>query len=248
MSVLAQISSGIQLAPRRTLVHGVGGIGKTTFASQFPKPIIVQTEDGCADIDVDAFPVCKSLSDFWTQLDALCTEKHDYKTVVIDSADWLERMIWDQLCADAGHDDISDFGYGSGYAKATGILDDILVLCRILREKGIDVVVIAHSDIKKFANPNGDAYDRYLPKMHGSFSARLMEWADEVLFFAYKVHTKEVEDKMNKKRSVGIGGDRVIYTTERPAHVAKNRLNLPAEIPLSYAEYAKFRKSEDEKS
>ena len=54
-----------------------------------------------------------------------------------------------------------------------------------------------------------------------------------------KVHTKQTEEGFDKTRTRGIGtGDRIIRTTERPAHMAKNRMSLPEEMPLDFRAYA----------
>lgn len=239
MSILENVQTGKQKKARRTMIVGPGGIGKSTFACQFPSAIVIDIEGGVADIDVPKIE-CKTAIDVYKALAALATETHEYKSVVIDSADWLERLIWAQLCRECDHADIADFGYGQGYSKAVTRLDDFIALFDEIRYIGMEVIIVAHSDIKKFSNPSGESYDRFQPKMHAAFASRLIEWCDEVFFANYKVFTREIDEGFKKTRSVGIGGERVIYTTEAPGHVAKNRLNMPAEIPLAYAEYAKF--------
>jgi hypothetical protein len=108
------------------------------------------------------------------------------------------------------------------------------------------VMLTAHAQIERFANPETDAYDRYSPRLQKLGSALVQEWCDEVLFATYKVHTKTTSEGFDRKRVQGIGtGERVIRTTERPAHVAKNRLNLPDEIPLDYRIYAAFVRGEN---
>jgi hypothetical protein len=68
----------------------------------------------------------------------------------------------------------------------------------------------------------------------------VQEWCDEVLFATFRVYTKQTDEGFDRKRTQGIGtGERIIRTVERPAHVAKNRLNLPEEMPLDWDVYAK---------
>ena len=242
MSMLSKVVGGKSIKPRRTMIYGTSGIGKSLWASQAEGALVIDIEDGCGDIDVPKVRA-DNLVEVYSILQELVMEGHntDYQTVVIDSADWLERLIWDSLCEREGHSDISEFGYGQGYSKACGVLDDFLKLFEVLRQAEFGVIVVAHSEIKKFTNPTGESYDRYVPKMHSSFSSRLIEWADEVLFANYKVFTKEIKEGFNQKRNVGIdGGGRVLHTTEAPGWVAKNRLNLPPEMPLAYSEYQKY--------
>jgi hypothetical protein len=101
------------------------------------------------------------------------------------------------------------------------------------------VVLIAHAKIERFENPETDSYDRYSPRLHKLASHVIQEWCDEVFFATYKVYTKQADEGFNRKKAKGIGtGERVMFTTERPSHLAKNRLNLPDELPLDWQAYA----------
>lgn len=241
MSILEKVASSKRSSPRRTLLYGVHGVGKSCFAAKWPKPVFIQTEDGIADLDVASFPLATTLQSAWEPVMALGSEQHDFKTVVIDSADWLEKLIWDSVCKKAGKDHISDFGYGKGYAEAAAKLGMYLESLNVCRSKGMHVIVIAHAAISRFESPEGESYDRYAPKLHRESAAILQEWADEVLFTTYKVFTATKQEGFGRERAVGVGtGERIIKTTERPAHNAKNRLGLPDEISLDFLEYAKY--------
>ena len=238
--MLDKIKSAKKVMPRRTVLYGVHGIGKSTWASKWPSPVFVATEDGLSDIDVPAFPLATTLQSAWEPVLTLGGGSHDYKTIVIDTADWLEKLIWEKVCNDGGKESISDFGYGTGYAASATKFRKYLASLDQCRAAGMNVVVIAHSAIVKFEDPSGDSYDRYTPKLHKECAAVLQEWADEVLFCNYQTHTKEVEKVFDRERHIGIGsGKRMIYTSERPSHQAKNRLGLPAEMPFDFELYAK---------
>jgi len=120
MSLLAKVERGRTPKPSRILLYGIEGIGKSTFGSQAPKPIFIQTEDGLDEIARDKFPLAKAYEDVVQALGELRTEKHDYETVVIDSLNWLERLIWDKVCLDTGAKNIekADGGYARGYMHA----------------------------------------------------------------------------------------------------------------------------------
>ena len=115
MSLLEQIQSGRRPAPRRLMLYGIQGIGKSTYASRSPKPIFVQTEDGLGDIECDKFPLATSFEDVINALSTLYTETHPYQTIVVDSLDWLERLIWADVCLNHHVTSIEDIGYGKGY-------------------------------------------------------------------------------------------------------------------------------------
>ena len=238
--MLDKIIKGKQAKPRRILIYGVHGVGKSTLAAKFPTPIFVPTEDGLADIDCDSFPICRELMECWSAIAELGRGEHQYKTVVVDSVDWLERLAWRHLCQSEGKESIADFPYGQGYAKAAKVMGDILGGLSSCRENGMHVVIIAHSDIKRFENPAGDSYDRYQPKLHHAASALVQEWCDEVLFANYEVHVRKTGEGLSE-RGVGLGsGERVLHCTEQPAAVAKNRLGLPDTLPMHFEALAKY--------
>ena len=247
MTLLGSIQKGRIQAPRRTLLYGVHGVGKSTFGAMAEQPIFITTEDGLADIECERFPLAEKYADVLAALGVLYTDEHDYKTVVIDSLDWLERLIWVEVCAKRGVESIEDIGYAKGYVFALTQWREIFSGLDALRnDRGMSIVLIAHAQIEKFNNPETDTYDRYSPKLHRLASAIVQEWCDEVLFASYRVHTKQTDEGFNRKRTVGLGqGERIIRTTERPAHLAKNRLNLLDEMPLDHRIYAAFARGEN---
>lgn len=231
--------------PPRILIYGPQKIGKSSFGSLADRPVFVQVEDGLDAISsVDAFPLAKSFGEVMTNLAELAEQPHDYKTVVVDSVDWLEPLVWQHLVTERPFNEkgkivrtIEDYGYGKGYAHALDIWrQDYLSALNYLRdERGMTIIQIGHAQIRKFENPETDIYDRYELKLNKSASALLMEHSDIILFANYYVGVKNEEKKMSKetrKRAVGTG-ERVLYTEERPAFMAGNRYGLPAEIPFT---------------
>lgn len=221
--------------PPRILIYGISKVGKSSFGALADKPIFIQTEDGLDAINTDCFPLAKTFQDVMENLSFLATKEHDFKTVVIDSLDWMEPLVWQQACTEGGKKNIEDFGYGKGYVQALNVWREYIEAINFLREeRGMTVIQIAHSQIKKFENPETDAYDRYEIKLHKSASSLMMEHSDIILFANYYVGIKKEEKGMSKegrKRAVGTG-ERVLYTEERPSFMAGNRYGLPAEIPF----------------
>ena len=242
MKLLGQVEKGRKPAPRRLMLYGTHGIGKSTFANHADKPIFIQTEDGLGEIDCQKFPLTTAYEEAMTALSELYSEEHDYRTVVIDSLDWLERLIWEVVCQEHNVENIEKIGYAKGYVFALTHWRRFLEGLSALRnEKAMTIILIAHGHIEKFQNPETESYDRYAPRLHKHASAVVQEWCDEILFASYKVYTKTTDEGFEKKRAQGIGdGERIIRTTERPAHVAKNRLDLPDELPLLWSAYAQF--------
>lgn len=240
MSLLNQITSGPNPAPRRVMLYGTHGIGKSTFAASAPAPIFLQTEDGLGEIDCDKFPLTTTYKEAMQSLSELYTEAHSYRTVVVDSVDWLERLIWDEVCRKHNVPSVEAIGYGKGYVHALGLWREFIEgLAALRRDKQMTTILIAHARIERFENPETESYDRYVPRLHRLASQVLQEWCDEVLFATFKVFTKQTDEGFDRKRTQGLGtGERVLRSVERPAHVAKNRLGLSDELPLEWGAYA----------
>lgn len=224
-----------KLKPPRILIYGVHKIGKSSFGSMAEKPVFIQTEDGLQAIDVPAFPLAKTYPEVMGYLGELAEKEHDFKTLVVDSLDWLEPLIHKQVAKENGKKSIEEIGYGKGYFMALDLWREYIDAINYLRdERNMTIVQIAHAEIKRFENPETDAYDRYQIKMHKAASDLVMEHSDIILFANYYVGiTKEDKGfkKEGRKRAVG-SGERVLYTEERPAFKAGNRYGLPESIPF----------------
>jgi len=232
-----------QQLPPRMLFYSIAGWGKTTLASSMPSPIFLDIEDGLMGIDVPSFPVIDNYDSFEEYLRILIKEDHEYKTVVLDSTSSLEKLIWAKVCKDNNKPNIESFGYARGYTFAMTYWEKIIDGMEHLRKKGVAPVILAHSEVRTFNSPVVDPYDRYVLKLHRHPANRLTEWCDNIFFGNHRVLVKKGDDGF-KQNNKGIGqGERVIYTEERPAFLAKSRMNLPFEIDIpkvdGWAEIAK---------
>jgi hypothetical protein len=238
MSVLSTVTKGKIQTPEMLCLYGPDGIGKSTFAAQMPNPIFLGPEKGTANLDVARFPSPNTFEEVEKYLLALHTEKHDYKTLAIDSADWIEPLIHDKMCRDYGVRNVEEAGggYGKWVAISVKMWSDFLKRLGALREqKGMNIIILAHSQVKTFQDPQQNAsYDRYQLKLQDKASALIREFVDCVLFANFETYTKL---DANKKTKAFGDGTRKMYTERRPGFDAKNRFNLPQELPLSFADY-----------
>lgn len=242
MGLLERIERGRNAAPPRLMLYGTEGIGKSTLASRAPNPIFIQTEDGLNEIDCHKFPLSRSFAEVQAALVELHGQEHDYQSVVVDSLDWLERLIWDAVCQDYGAKSIEkvDGGYGKGYVYAlTPWRQFIDHLSALHRDRSMAVILIAHAKVEKFEDPESSPYDRYSPRLHKHAAALVTEWCDAVLFASRKFRTQTEETGFGRKRTIAHpvgkdGGERVLRTIGGPSCVAKNRYNLDGELPLDW--------------
>lgn len=232
-----RIIKGKMPSAKKVVIYGPEGIGKSTFASQFPDPVFIDTEGSTKDMDVARFEKASSWQMLTDQIRYVRSTPGVCKTLVIDTADWAEQMCVEDLCARNGKKGIEDFGYGNGYVYAKEEFGRFLNLLSEVVDAGINVVITAHSQIRKFEQPDElGAYDRYELKLgkktQSQTSPLLKEWADMVLFANYKTLAVSVDDKGKKHKAQG--GRRVMYTSHHPCWDAKNRYGLPEELPFTY--------------
>jgi hypothetical protein len=228
MSLLQSIQTGRVAAPPRLFIYGTEGIGKSTWAASAPKPVFIPTEDGLDHIDCAKFPLCRSFTEVMSNLEALLSEQHDYQTVVIDSVDWLERLIWDYACQQYRVENIEkvDGGYGKGYTIVLTYWRKFIDALRQLRDqKKMIVVLLAHAQVKTHTDPESTSFDTFLPKLHKNAAAMLCEWCDAIL-----MATREYGAAKGAKS----GGERILRCERSAACSAKNRFGLPEMLPLDW--------------
>lgn len=232
------ITEGIMSGAQKVVFYGPEGIGKSTFSSKFPDPVFIDTEGSTKKLNVKRLPKPTSWQMMIDEVKYIIQTK-PCKTLVIDTADWAERLCTEAVCAQHGKKGVEDFGYGNGYTyiaeewgRFLNLLQDVIDIANI------NVVLNCHAIIRKFEQPNEmGAYDRYELKLGKKTTAQTApltkEWADMVLFANYKTFSVAVDDKGKKHKAQG--GQRVMYTTHHPCWDAKNRDGLPEELPLDYS-------------
>ena len=225
------ISRGRITRPQKAVIYGPEGVGKSTLASLTPAPVFLDTEGGTHHLDVIRLDAASSWDEITAAVAQLAKAEHPFKSLIIDTADWLEKRLSEHLCRKANKDSIEDFGYGKGWVLLTEEFARFLNSLDALLARGMNVVFLAHSTVKKFEAPDqAGSYDRFELKLSKSVAPLLKEWADLVLFANYV--TRIAEKDSGKTRGVG-GKERVLYTTHAAAYDAKNRHALPDKLPFS---------------
>lgn len=223
---------GAQPHPPRICLYGTHGIGKSTLASQFPSPIFINTEQGIDSLDVVSFPVPQNVDEVVGYIRTLIKEEHEFKTVIIDSVDWLvEPHIVRKV--EASHD-AQELSYGKGAIYIAEAFREILQGLDRLRLKGMNVVLLAHAAVVRFDSPTSEPFDRYVPNLQKRCNALLQEWVDVLAFANFRVLIKKSDVGFSKEVSRGITtGERLLHFTETPGYVAKNRFAMPDTAPMT---------------
>ena len=228
---------------RRTLIYGTQGVGKSTFASLFPSPVFLPTEKGLGDIDAYAYPIAKTWTDFLENVMELANEQHDFKTVIVDTLDWAERLLHEHVCGIEGKPTIEECfgGYGK-WAKATERMwTDLLKWFDLLHDaKRMRVVFLAHAGKEKIATPGQEPYMRNAPKCTPGLSALISEYVDDIGFATFETWTTVAKSEVTNKQVVKATGgtDRILVFENSVTQLAKHRVELPPQIEFTYNAYA----------
>lgn len=226
-----EVQQTMQIEPMKVLIYGVEGIGKTTFASKFPDPIFIDTEGSTGFINARKLPNPTSWTMLLDELEDIKSEPRG-KTLIIDTLDWAERLAKKYLMDKNKWAAIDSTNYGSRYVALSDEIGKLLNKLTEIKDAGINVVLTAHAETKKHELPDEmGQYDKYTLKLEKRDAGLAKEWADMILFFNYKT-TIISDSKSNSKKATG--GQRVMYTTHKPAWDAKNRLGLPDELPIDF--------------
>jgi hypothetical protein len=221
---------------QRACIYGVEGLGKTTLAAKFPNPVFIDTEQGSDHLDVARFENTRDWPGIKAAIEKLTANPCEFKTLIIDSIDWAEKLLAEDICRRSHKASIEEFGYGKGYTYLAEEFSEFLRSLDALRDRGVYIVLIGHCAIRKFEQPEAaGAYDRYELKLSKQVAPLVREWVDLLLFGNY--FTRIAESDSGKKRGVG-GKERVLYTSHTAAWDGKNRHGLEEKLPFDHSAIA----------
>jgi hypothetical protein len=240
MSILDKISTGRKGRAQKVLLYGPEGFGKSTMASRFPNPLFLDIEDSTSQmmgVRRLSREDLKTLKIFETTLDQIAAKK-PCQTLIIDTVDWLEQLVIDAVLEAVHLKSIEDFGYGKGYT----VLKErfLLTLAKLdsILWAGINVVMVAHSIVRKFEPPEGRApFDHYELKLSKHVAPLVKEWSDMMLFGNYllDVETKAKSEAGAKYKAGTVPRERKLYCNATQAWSAKNRHGMQDVEPWDIA-------------
>ena len=225
------IQKGRQARAQRIVIYGPEGIGKSTLASHAPSPLFLDTEMGTGQLEVDRLDI-ENLDHIGATVNALLNEQHEYKTVVVDTADNLWRLCADAVCAENKWPDIEKPGFGKAYAMASDRFRVVLSWFDRLIDRGVNVVIVSHAKVDKVNPPDNAEYSKYCIKVSAPTKQAeasrefLKEWCDCLLFCNFDMTVS------SSGKAIG-NHERVVNTVPAPAWEAKNRYSLPETLPMT---------------
>ena len=236
-----EINTGVVKTPLKVIIYGTEGVGKTTLASKFPKPLFIDAENGSGALNVARYPYPTSWQMLMSEVQEFLNNPQGYKTLVIDSIDWAEAKAIEMICAGMKVNGIEDIGWSKGYTYLNEEMGRLLNLLTEVINRGVNVVLIAHMVIRTITKPEETgSYDRYELKLkqakNGNNCQLVKEWADLILFCNYREFL--VADKTTGKKKATGGKERIMYTEHAATWDAKNRFGLPEVLPLDFKSIA----------
>lgn len=230
--------------PPRLVIYGPPKIGKTTLASKIPNNILLDYEGGSGNVSVARInkPEVDTYAKTMDAFRALGEDKHDFTCITIDTVDWLEAVVNDEVCRQAGVKSVGDIPYGAGTVTAQNMFKtDILESLDMLRkDRGMMIVMLAHESIRRYDNPTTESYDRYTLKLQENnkgigICSLIKEWADAILFANQEtmISREKIAPKKEVKKAK-TSNNIILHTQESPAFLAGNRFNLPPQLPFSW--------------
>lgn len=232
VSSLAGIRKGPIRAPIRVLGYGAEGVGKSTFATGAPRPIWLGAEGGTMALDVERLPEPKTWDEAMSSLSDVRNDAHDFKTLVLDPLGWLEPLNWAKVTKGVGTIEQACGGYGKGYVAATQLWREMVSLVSaIWEERHMNVIVLAHAQIRQNPNPSGDRWPQWVPALDLRAVGTWTQWVDHVLFMQVETVALKGEDKRTLGQTTGL---RIAHAAPSGGWLAKSR-GLPESFPLSWA-------------
>ena len=230
--------------PPRILLHGAAMIGKSTFFSEAPNPIFIQSEDGLSGITTNAFPQSHSIEEVKQALLLLLNEQHDFKTVVIDTADWLEGLIKAKVCDENDVTQIEEVPFGRGGYGLMPYWDKIIsMLDQLNKQKNMIVGVVCHSRLSPVNDPETETYDQWELKLWTNkkedegAGIKLKEWADIIGFAKTNTNVREKSTSTKTKRqykAYNTNNENIMLLGNNPSAIAGNRYGLPPVVQLRW--------------
>lgn len=241
------IIEGVTETAPKVMIYGLAGVGKSTLASKFKRPLFFDFEGGLNYLGVKRTPQYQDIEEFFKDLVTLYRAKErQFDTIVIDSADWMMRKMVEQASGMKTADEKdptkkkvdltmtlnrSNGGYGNGKQVLENYVRSKMLPWLVeLNKKGYGIVLVAHADKKNIMDADGVDIEQIVPKIDVNTMNIFVEWCDNVLY---------LKKDDNGKRTLLLDSDGVA--------LAKNRLGKTGEVDIDDVDINEVLKPNKEK-
>jgi hypothetical protein len=229
---------GILDSPMRILIYGGEKVGKSTFAAGAPGPVWLGADAGTDHLNIRRLPQPETFKEVLEGAHEVATngKTSGVKTLVLDPLNWFEALVIADVVGDSGKS-LAEWGggYGRGPSAALDRWRQLKNALEAVWSSGLNVILCAHSHVKKFEDPEGPGYERYELAMNKEAAGLFKQWVDAILF-ARPDSFGKIDPTTKKVKAYGSSA-RMLYTELNPAYDAGNRWRLPPELPLSWASF-----------
>ena len=249
MSFLDKVTTEQKKRGIRIMIYGEPKTGKSYFGTQIPNHVFLNLENGLEHLKgATKLPYTNEYVEVKAMLSELATTDHPYKTLVVDSADVLENLIRKWIVAstgNSGYKDITDIPYGRGYPLLLAETRKLIEMFEYLSaEKGMNIVFICHSEVKKMQPPIGNEYTYIAPSLYakttqGDSTLKIYtDYVDIIGYCEYRTIVKETSTGFGARGQAVGTGERIMHLdASNPAFIAGSRYPMPKQIPFEWSAF-----------
>lgn len=160
-----------------TYIYGAPKTGKTTLASQMPKPLLLAFEKG-----YNALPgvIAQDVTS-WSEMKAVLRDlkkpevKERFSTICIDTIDIAAVLCDKYVCSQNDVDAIGDIPYGGGWGLLKKEFEGTF---RAITQMGYALFFISHSKDKTFKREDGSEYNQIIPSVSTMYNSIVENMVD----------------------------------------------------------------------
>lgn len=213
----------------KMILYAEPGVGKSVFASKFPKPFFICSDDNYEWLlDFGAKEEAHVKVTSWTDAKKVFKDEYnEYETIVVDLTEDL--FMWCELewCKKNGVEHPSDLGWGKGYS---GPRNEFFVEISKLLAKDKNIVLLMHGEVITLKNKRGVEYNTYRPTSR--IPDKLLDQLEGRVRYCLRAYidSKEVDGKLVKTRYLSLVPKEDEYGIIRGV----NENEIPQTIPLDF--------------
>ena len=223
------------LKEKYLLIYSEPKAGKSSFAAQAPKNLMLCSEKGLNAISgALAIDITK-----WTQLKTVVSQlrrdeaKEKYDTITFDTITLFWDLCVDFICSRYNVDNLSEIAWGRGYAEASEEFGSVL---RRITMLGYGLILIAHAEKRIEKTDEAGEVEYISPAMNKRAYAIVNQLVDIIGF----IDVEFAADGSSK---------RWLYTRRTPTVMAGSRFpHLPPKIEFGYKQLSEALADAIEKS